>query len=156
MFSTWFIVTCSLTCAAGVLYTYLKLSSCKFLLERDLDPFVHFLYPSLPPRWWAESFISSGVLSVFHFTWNKSLFMPNIWCVLFYWSLVCLDIPGEFFFSRLVAQVRQQTVSEPALEEEDITAANEEENFVTARQSALASLNLSYPIVCGQNNLWVG
>ena len=96
MFSTWFIVTCSLTCAAGVLYTYLELSSCKFLLERVLDPFVHFLYPSLPPRWWAESFISSGVLSVFRFTWNKSLFMPNKWCVLFYWLLVCLDIPGEF------------------------------------------------------------
>ena len=95
MFSTWFIVTCSLTCAARVLYTYLELSSCKFLLERVLDPFVHFLYPSLPPRWWAESFISSGVLSVFRFTWNKSLFMPNKWCVLFYWLLVCLDIPGE-------------------------------------------------------------
>ena len=156
MFSTWFIVTCSLTCAAGVLYTYLELSSCKFLLERDLDPFVHFLYPSLPPRWWEESFISSGVLLVFRFSWNLSLFMPNKWCVLFYWSLVCLDIPGEFFFSRLVAQVRQETVSEPALEEEDITAANAEENFVTARQSILASLNLSYAIVCGQNNLWVG
>ena len=28
---------------AGVLYTYLELSSCKFLLERVLDPFVHFL-----------------------------------------------------------------------------------------------------------------
>ena len=96
MFSTWFIVTCSLTCAARVLYTYLELSSCKFLLERVLDPFVHFLYPSLPPRWWAESFISSGVLSVFRFTWNKSLFMPNKWCVLFYWLLACLDIPGEF------------------------------------------------------------
>ena len=79
--------------------------------------------------------------------------MPNKWCVLFYWSLVCLDIPGEFFFSRLVAQVRQETVSEPALEEEDITAANAEENFVTAWQSILASLNLSYAIVCGQNNL---
>ena len=22
--------------------------------------------------------------------------MPNKWCVLFYWLLVCLDIPGEF------------------------------------------------------------
>ena len=92
MFSTWFIVTCSLTCAAGVLYTYLELSSSKFLLECT---FVHFLYPSLPPRWWAESFISSGVLSVFRFTWNKSLFMPNKWCVLFYWLLVCLDIRRE-------------------------------------------------------------
>ena len=102
MFSTWFIVTCSLTCAAGVLYTYLELSSCKFLLERVLDPFVHFLYPSLPPRWWAESFISSGVLSVFRFTWNKSLFMPNKWCVLFYWLLVCLDIPGEFLWETLM------------------------------------------------------
>ena len=58
------------------------------------------------------------------------------------------------FFSRLVAKVRQQTVGEPALAEEDhITAANEEENFITARPSILASLNLSYLIVCGQNNL---
>ena len=23
--------------------------------------------------------------------------MPNKWCVLFYWLLVCLDIPGELF-----------------------------------------------------------
>ena len=57
------------------------------------------------------------------------------------------------FFSRLAAKVRQQIVGEPLLEEEDITAANEEENFVTARQSILASLNLFHPIVCGQNNL---
>ena len=33
------------------------------------------------------------------------------------------------FFSRLAAMVWQQTVGEPVLEEEDITAANEEENF---------------------------
>ena len=57
------------------------------------------------------------------------------------------------FFSRLAAKVQQQTGGEPVLEEEDITAANEEENFVTARQSILASLNLFHPIVCGQNNL---
>ena len=24
--------------------------------------------------------------------------MPNKWCVLFYWLLVCLDIPGEFVY----------------------------------------------------------
>ena len=70
--------------------------------------------------------------------------MPNKWCVLFYWSLVCLDIPGEFFFSRLVAKVRQQTVSELALEEEDITAANEEENcHRTAINFGLTKLVLS-------------
>ena len=31
------------------------------------DPFVHFLYPSLPPIWWAESFISSGCFIGFSF-----------------------------------------------------------------------------------------
>ena len=57
------------------------------------------------------------------------------------------------FFSRLAAKVRQQTVGEPVLEEEDIRAVNQEENFVTARQLILASINLLHPIVYGQNNL---
>ena len=38
-----------------------------FCLNVFFDPFVHFLYSSLPPRWWAESFISSGCFIGFSF-----------------------------------------------------------------------------------------
>ena len=42
---------------------------------------------------------------------EKSLFMPNKWCVLFYWLLVYLDIPGVFGKNerkRLVEEVLSQ------------------------------------------------
>lgn len=62
------------------------------------------------------------------------------------------------FFSRLAAKIRQQpaTVAQE-VEEEDTTAANEEENFASAREFVLAELQsavpLVHPIVCDQQNL---
>ena len=62
------------------------------------------------------------------------------------------------FFSRLAAKIRQQpaTVAQE-VEEEDTTAANEEENFACTREFVLAELQsavpLVHPIVCYQQNL---
>lgn len=56
------------------------------------------------------------------------------------------------FFSRLAAKIRQQPVGQ-AVEEEDIAAANDEENFANAREFVLATLGLVHPIVCDQQNL---
>ena len=56
------------------------------------------------------------------------------------------------FFSRLAAKIRQQPVG-PAVEEADIEAANDEENFTSARESVLATLQLVHPIVCDQQNV---
>lgn len=72
----------------------------------------------------------------------------------------CLFAMSEFltplqvssFFSRLAAKIRQQPVGQ-AVEEEDITAVNDEENFANARESVLATLQLVHPIVCEQENL---
>jgi len=48
--------------------------------------------------------------------------------------------PGQVssFFSRLAAKIRKQPVGEP-LDEDDLTVVTEEENFVTARESVLAT-----------------
>lgn len=43
------------------------------------------------------------------------------------------------FFSRLAAKIRKQPVGEP-LDENNLVAVTEEENFVTARESVLAAL----------------
>ncbi len=56
------------------------------------------------------------------------------------------------FFSRLAAKIRKQTLGQ-AVDEEDISAANDEENFSNARESVLATLQLVHPIVCDQHNL---
>ena len=62
------------------------------------------------------------------------------------------------FFSRLATKIRQQpaTVAQE-VEEEDTTAANEEENFASTREFVLAELQsavpLVHPIVCYQQNL---
>ena len=62
------------------------------------------------------------------------------------------------FFSRLAAKIRQQPAAvAQEVEEEDTTAANEEENFASAREFVLAELQsavpLVHPIVCDQQNL---
>ena len=56
------------------------------------------------------------------------------------------------FFSRLAAKTRQHPAVQ-TVEEEDITAANDEENFANARASVMATLQLIHPIVCDQQNL---
>ena len=56
------------------------------------------------------------------------------------------------FFSRQAAKIRQQLVGQ-ALEAEDISAVNEEENFANARESVFSALQLVHPIVCDQHNL---
>ncbi|KAL9980561.1 hypothetical protein ACROYT_G009164 [Oculina patagonica] len=52
------------------------------------------------------------------------------------------------FFSRLAAKRRQQLATE-----EDVCAATEEENFYTARESVLSSLDLQHPITYEQFNI---
>ncbi|KAL9965735.1 hypothetical protein ACROYT_G029577 [Oculina patagonica] len=52
------------------------------------------------------------------------------------------------FFSRLAAKRRQQLATE-----EDVCAATEEENFCTARESVLSSLDLQHPITYDQFNI---
>ena len=56
------------------------------------------------------------------------------------------------FFSRLAAKIRKQPVGEP-LDEDDLAAATEEENFATARESVLAALQMVHPIICDQKNV---
>ena len=56
------------------------------------------------------------------------------------------------FFSRLAAKIRKQLVEKP-LDEDDLAAITEEENFVTARESVLAALQLVHPIICDQQNV---
>ena len=52
-------------------------------------------------------------------------------------------------FSRLPAKIRKQAVGEP-LDNNDLAAVTEEENFVTARESVLAAHQPVHPInVCG-------
>ena len=62
--------------------------------------------------------------------------------------------PGQvsLFFSRLAAKIRKQPVGEP-LDEDDLAAVTKEENFVTARKSVLAALQLVHPIICDQQNV---
>ena len=55
-------------------------------------------------------------------------------------------------FSRLAAKIRKQPVGEP-LDEDNLAAVTEEENFVTARESVLAALQLVHPIICDQQNV---
>ena len=52
------------------------------------------------------------------------------------------------FFSRLAAKRRQQLATE-----QDVCAAAEEENFSTARESVLSSLDLQHPITYDQFNI---
>lgn len=52
------------------------------------------------------------------------------------------------YFSRLAAKGRQQLVSE-----QDQCAAEEEENFCTARESVLLTLDLQHPIIYDQFNV---
>ena len=56
--------------------------------------------------------------------------------------------PGQVssFFSRLIAKTRKQPAEEP-LEEDDLPAVTEEENFVTA------AVQLVHPIICDQQNV---
>ena len=56
------------------------------------------------------------------------------------------------FFSRLAAKTRQHPAVQ-TVEEEDVLAANDEENFANARASVMATLQLIHPIVCDQQNL---
>ena len=56
------------------------------------------------------------------------------------------------FFSRFAANVRKQAVG-ITIEEDDIRAANEEENFARARKSVLNTLQLVHPVVCNQYDL---
>ena len=62
--------------------------------------------------------------------------------------------PGQIssFFSRLAAKIRQQPTDVP-IEEDDLEAATEEDNFATARESVLATLQLVHPIICDQQNV---
>lgn len=62
--------------------------------------------------------------------------------------------PGQVssFFSRLAAKTRKQPAGEP-LEEDDLAAVTEEENFVTARESVLTAIQLVHPIICDQQNV---
>ena len=104
MFSTWFIVTCSLTCAARVLYTYLELSSCKFLLERVLDPFVHFLC-TFPSQSFAGTlrggFASCGPITTFQSFPRWSVLLPTPCSPLThaYRDVVAWHSPSIFTFS---------------------------------------------------------
>ena len=63
-------------------------------------------------------------------------------------------MPGQVssFFSRLAAKIRKQPVGEPS-DEDDLAAVTEKENFATARESALAALQLVHPIICDQQNV---
>ena len=56
--------------------------------------------------------------------------------------------PGQVssFFSRLIAKTRKQPAEEP-LEEDDLPAVTEEENFATA------AVQLVHPIICDQQNV---
>ena len=53
------------------------------------------------------------------------------------------------FFSRLAAKFRQQTVAS-TVQEEDITAVNEEQNFSSARQLVMDTLHITHPLVIDQ------
>ena len=59
------------------------------------------------------------------------------------------------FFSRLAAKFRQLTVqlyssTASTVQEEDITAVNEEQNFSSARQLVMDTLHITHPLVIDQ------
>ena len=60
--------------------------------------------------------------------------------------------PNFIFFFKTCCKDPTATRGEP-VEEDDLEAATEEDNFATARESVLATFQMVHPIICDQQNV---